>query len=161
MGNLVQSIDAQASDGQFWNMMKGLPPFWLSIAFNKQITNKNLQNFYCMLQKKVEEKKGKQRGPLPMTIAQLLMLGVFGGIGYVTILKEEELNRVLASIGAVVGKAFSNVGSSSKKAVNESNPWPWFLNCLPLVLLCRSIAWNKYFPSMLRAAINFARDHQS
>ena len=75
-----------------------------------------------MLQKKVEEKKGKQRGPLPMTIAQLLMLGVFGGIGYVTILKEEELNRVLASIGAVVGKAFSKVGSSSKKAVNESNP---------------------------------------
>lgn len=56
-----------------------------------------------------------------MTVAQLLMLGVFGGIGYVTILREEELNRVLAFVGKAFADAFAQIGGTSKKAAKENS----------------------------------------
>ena len=68
------------------------------------------------MQKAVEAKRGKQRGPLPMTVAQLLMLAVFGGIGYATFYKEEELNLVLAKVGTVIAGAYSKIDKSSAKA---------------------------------------------
>ena len=68
------------------------------------------------MQKVVEAKKGKRRGPLPMTIAQLLMLAAFGGIGYAAFFKEEEVNVVLAKVGTVVADAYAKIDKSSPQA---------------------------------------------
>ena len=75
-----------------------------------------------LVQKPVEVKKGKRRGPLPMTVAQLLMLAAFGGIGYATFFKEEELNRLLAKIGTVIAGAYAKIDKSSGQAGKAESP---------------------------------------
>lgn len=71
-------------------------------------------------QKTSEVKKGKRRGPLPMTLAQLLMLAAFGGLGYVAFFKEEELNAVLAKVGTAVAEAYSKIGKGSSSKAEKS-----------------------------------------
>lgn len=68
-----------------------------------------------MLQKKVETKKGKQRGPLPMTLVQLLVLAAFGGLGYVTFYKEEDVDKALAQAGTIIADLYAKVDKSSRK----------------------------------------------
>ena len=69
------------------------------------------------VQKKVDVKKGKKKGPLPMTLAQILLLAIFGVIGYGTIVKEAETNTVIATVGKYVGAAYGRVeGLVSKKS---------------------------------------------
>jgi len=70
---------------------------------------------------KVEVKQGKKKGPLPMTLAQIILLALFGGLGYATIKKEDELNALLATLGELIGGAYSKVeGVVSKKTKSSS-----------------------------------------
>ena len=47
--------------------------------------------------------RGKQKGPLPMTIAQLVVLGIFGGIGYAFTAKQEQsANLVQAAVDLLI-----------------------------------------------------------
>ena len=47
--------------------------------------------------------RGKQKGPLPMTIAQLVVLGIFGGIGYAfTVKAEQSATLVQAAVDTLI-----------------------------------------------------------
>ena len=55
-----------------------------------------------------------------MTVAQLLMLAAFGGIGYATFFKEDELNIIFAKVGAVVADVYAKVDKSSARKSETS-----------------------------------------
>ena len=61
----------------------------------------------CLIQGRrsacVQAKNGKVKGPLPMTLAQLIVLGIFGGITYAFTAKAEaSANFVQAAVEAMI-----------------------------------------------------------
>jgi hypothetical protein len=78
--------------------------------------------FSCQLcVQKVDVKKGKKKGPLPMTLAQILLLALFGGLGYATIAKEAQTNALLATLGGYIGGAYNKVESAVSKKTKSSS----------------------------------------
>ena len=64
----------------------------------------------------VVEKGKKRKGPLPMFLSQLLVLASFGGLGYVSIKKEEETRKALAVAAKATSAAYGKVeGLLTKK----------------------------------------------
>jgi len=65
--------------------------------------------------KEAPKKPGKRRGPLPMWFAQILMLGVFGGVGLAATKYLNESEAVLKVVGEKVGQAYKAVEKLANK----------------------------------------------
>ena len=74
-----------------------------------------MRTFCGYLQKQVQEKKGKRKGPLPAALVQLLLLAAFGGLAYASFEKEEETARVLKVVLNAVSKTYGKVEGLVKK----------------------------------------------
>ncbi len=60
-----------------------------------------------VLQETSKGKKQKRKGPLPMTLAQLLILAFYGGLGYAVAAKEAEVRSVLRTTGKFIGQGYT------------------------------------------------------
>lgn len=52
---------------------------------------------------------GKQRGPLPMTVAQILVLGIFGGIGYAATKEAQKTAQAVEVTAEYIEKGYNAV----------------------------------------------------
>ena len=76
---------------------------------------------------RVQARNGKVKGPLPMTLAQLVVLGIFGGIGYAFTAKAEaSANLVQAAVELLIstyqrleGALTQRFGVEKEKYVSE------------------------------------------
>lgn len=54
---------------------------------------------------------GKREGPLPLFLAQLLVLVTYGGLGYLAFTKDEEFRKAIATVAGLFQKGYSKVTS--------------------------------------------------
>jgi hypothetical protein len=73
------------------------------------------------MQKSVEVKQGKKKGPLPMALAQILLFALLGGLGYATIVKESETNALLASLGKSISVAYGGLERAFSKKTKPAS----------------------------------------
>ena len=66
-------------------------------------------------------KKQKRRGPLPMTLAQLLILAFYGGLGYAVAVKDAEVRSVLQTAGRLIGQGYNKAVGSLPKQLKEKS----------------------------------------
>ncbi|KAK9840452.1 hypothetical protein WJX74_010067 [Apatococcus lobatus] len=66
-------------------------------------------------------KKQKRKGPLPMTVAQLLILAAYGGLGYAVAVKDAEVRSVLGSTGRLIGQGYNKAVSAIPKQLKEKS----------------------------------------
>lgn len=57
------------------------------------------------------KKDNKRRGPLPLFLAQLLVLVAYGGAGFLAFQKDEETRKAIAISVGLLQKGFSKVQS--------------------------------------------------
>lgn len=60
---------------------------------------------------KMAKMDGKRRGPLPLFLAQLLVLVAYGGTGFLAFQKDEETRKAIAIFGGLLQKGLSKVQS--------------------------------------------------
>lgn len=72
------------------------------------------------MQKAVAGKPGKRKGPLPASVVQLGLLGLFGALGYAVFFREEETNKVLASSLRFLTSAYSKAEAAIKSRTKKS-----------------------------------------
>jgi len=73
------------------------------------------------MQKKAGLIQGKKKGPLPMALAQIVLLALFGGLGYATIAKESETNALLASVGKAIATAYGTLETVMSKKTKPAS----------------------------------------
>lgn len=59
--------------------------------------------------KEVSKDKGKRRGPLPLFLAQFLLLAAYGGGGFLAFKKDEETRKAVAIVSGLAQKGYSKV----------------------------------------------------
>lgn len=56
-----------------------------------------------------------------MALAQILLLALFGGLGYATIAKESETNALLGSLGKAIATAYATLETVMSKKTKPAS----------------------------------------
>jgi hypothetical protein len=89
-------------------MCVGLRSFPLLLCY-KTIVVKSARSGYCDLQAAAVTKGNKRQGPLPLFLAQFLVLAAYGGLGFLAFKKDEETRKAVAIVLGVFRKGYNKL----------------------------------------------------